>query len=74
MVLLLTKSQKGLDKLLEKLHAKDKYSNEDINKIKSNNIFHIPNILWLLGTNSIDEKVDKCKKSNLIFIYFFIPN
>jgi len=45
MVLLLTKSQKGLDKLLEKLHAKDKYSNEDINKIKSNNIFHIPNIL-----------------------------
>ena len=32
----LTKSQKGLDKLLEKLHAKDKYSNEDINKIKSN--------------------------------------
>ena len=32
----LAKSQKGLDKLLEKLHAKDKYSNEDINKIKSN--------------------------------------
>jgi len=32
----LTKSQKGLGKLLEKLHAKDKYSNEDINKINSN--------------------------------------
>jgi len=32
----LTKSQEGLDKLLDKLHAKDKYSNEDINKIKSN--------------------------------------
>lgn len=32
----LTKSQEGLDKLLNKLHSKDKYSNEDINKIKSN--------------------------------------
>ena len=32
----LTKSQEGLDKLLDKLHTKDKYSNEDINKIKSN--------------------------------------
>ena len=32
----LTKSQEGLDKLLDKLHSKDKYSNEDINKIKSN--------------------------------------
>ena len=32
----LTKSQEGLDKLLNKLHAKDKYSKEDINKIKSN--------------------------------------
>ena len=32
----LTKSQEGLDKLLDKLHSKDEYSNEDINKIKSN--------------------------------------
>ena len=32
----LTKSQESLDKLLDKLHSKDKYSNEDINKIKSN--------------------------------------
>ena len=32
----LTKSQEGLDKLLDKLHSKNKYSNENINKIKSN--------------------------------------